>query len=442
MTLIKYSLFLLLAISSSFAAPEEDLITDLPGLDFPITFNQYSGYLDSTEGRKLHYWFVESKADPVTDPLLLWLNGGPGCSSLMGFITELGPFRVVHDGSNTLEPNIYAWNEQASVIFLESPACVGFSYDENDNCTTSDIDVANINYLALQSWFTKFPEYLANDFYVTGESYGGIYVPTLSEKIVQGQDTYPINFQGYAIGNGLLSYKNNDNSLLFYAYYHTILEQSRWEELVATCCENGLANRDSCDFTGSTDPSCTLLVEEAFFLIYDTGLNEYDLYGYCPNPSTVQGQKTEYNYDLQNLFKKNKGIQSRLQLKSDPPCTDNSYEMADEVSRHYVSDYPATTPQLAFLIENKIRGLIFNGDTDMACNFLGNTWDLLTIGLNETESRRDWRVEGQIAGYVEKVRTTLTSLRFKGSGHMVPQFKPEEALVMITSFLNNEPYPQ
>ncbi|RXG62356.1 Lysosomal protective protein [Armadillidium vulgare] len=341
----------------------------------------------------------------------------------MGFITELGPFRVVHDGSNSLEPNIYAWNEQASVIFLESPACVGFSYDENDNCTTSDIDVANINYLALQSWFTKFPEYLVNDFYVTGESYGGIYVPTLSEKIVQGQGTYPINFQGYAIGNGLLSYKNNDNSLLFYAYYHTVLEQSRWEELVATCCENGLANRDSCDFTGSTDPSCTLLVEEAFFLIYDTGLNEYDLYGYCPNPSTVQGQKTEYNYDLQNLFKKNKGIQS------------------DEVSRHYVSDYPATTPQLAFLIENKIRGLIFNGDTDMACNFLGNTWDLLTIGLNETESRRDWRVEGQIAGYVEKYEY-IDFVTVKGSGHMVPQFKPEEALVMITSFLNNEPYPQ
>ena len=83
-----------------------------------------------------------------TSPVILWLNGGPGCSSLGGLIEELGPFHV-KDNGNTVYENVYAWNKVGHILFLESPAGVGFSYATDGNVTTDDDRVAMDNYNAL-----------------------------------------------------------------------------------------------------------------------------------------------------------------------------------------------------------------------------------------------------------------------------------------------------
>ncbi|RHZ24317.1 hypothetical protein DYB37_010120, partial [Aphanomyces astaci] len=102
-------------------------IHDLPGYNdsTPIDFKHYAGRLPlPSSGQELFYWLVESQDDPATDPIVLWLNGGPGCSSLGGFFTELGPFVVQSD--LTVKRNKYAWNRHANMVFLEAPAGVGF----------------------------------------------------------------------------------------------------------------------------------------------------------------------------------------------------------------------------------------------------------------------------------------------------------------------------
>ena len=160
------------------AAPAADLVTSLPGANFTIPFLHYSGYLKASNTKNFHYWFTEAYTNPKTSPVLLWLNGGPGCSSLGGLIEELGPFHVSNFGNNVYE-NPYAWNRVGNVIFMESPAGVGFSYASDGNIATNDDEVATNNYNALVDFFTtKFPEYKNNDFYITGESYGGVYVPS------------------------------------------------------------------------------------------------------------------------------------------------------------------------------------------------------------------------------------------------------------------------
>ena len=107
------------------------LITDLPGLDTTIDFKQYSGYItvDEAANSRLFYWYVESQSNASTDPLVLWLNGGPGCSSLGGFLGELGPFYVEKDLKLGL--NKYSWNKKANMLFLEAPYGVGFSKSSN-----------------------------------------------------------------------------------------------------------------------------------------------------------------------------------------------------------------------------------------------------------------------------------------------------------------------
>ena len=111
------------------AAPSEHLIENLPGLvnGSSVNFKQYAGYvmLDEKRNKKLFYWFVESQRNPAEDPLVLWMNGGPGYSSLGGFFTEHGPFHPRKDGS--IELFKQSWNHVANVLYVESPCGVGFS---------------------------------------------------------------------------------------------------------------------------------------------------------------------------------------------------------------------------------------------------------------------------------------------------------------------------
>lgn len=140
----------------------------------------YSGYLTVTETKSLHYVFAESMSDPTNDPVVIWFNGGPGCSSMLAFMQENGPL-AVDDGEAFIKTNPHPWNERANMLWIESPAGVGFSLAGTENdLKTNDMVQSQDALAALKQWFGKFPEYLPNELFVSGESYGGIYVPYLT----------------------------------------------------------------------------------------------------------------------------------------------------------------------------------------------------------------------------------------------------------------------
>jgi cathepsin A (carboxypeptidase C) len=155
------------------AQPAGDEVTSLPGWTDPFPSRQWSGFLNLSSGKRLHYHYVESERNPASDPLVGWLNGGPGCSSLIGFWTELGPWTMNGDGSLTVNPG--RWNSFANVVYLESPAGVGFSYwpgapqpyPANDTQTAAD------NMEALQLLIAAFPSLRGRDTYLAGEGGGG-----------------------------------------------------------------------------------------------------------------------------------------------------------------------------------------------------------------------------------------------------------------------------
>lgn len=457
-----------LIVAGVSAAPAEDEITALPGLNHNISFRHFSGYLTGTEGKHLHYWFVESSNNPANDPVVLWMNGGPGCSSMEGLLAELGPYLVNPDGK-TLRENIYAWNTVANVLFLEAPACVGYSYSDDGDCSTGDDETSLSNYNALKDFFAnKFPEYRKNEFYVTGESYAGVYVPTLSVRILQGQDDFEINFKGYAIGNGLSSYELNDDSIIFFGYYHGLYGEDLWNRLVAHCCKSGHAARDTCNFYNSYWPLCTKAVGQASDIIYNEGLNMYNLYDNCP--TGTGGNFSRYEADLSNVFREHEShsamlgkVRNRIKnLKGNPPCTNGTdlldymnspdvrtavhipeelpkFELCnDEVNYNYKREYKTMKKQYEYLIP-RVRGLVYNGDIDMACNFLGDEWFVEGLGLKVLEGRRMWHEGGQVAGFLKRFQN-IDLVTIRGAGHMVPEDKPGPALKMIASFLYKKPY--
>jgi carboxypeptidase C (cathepsin A) len=164
------SYFLLLVAS----AP----VKTLPGSSDPPT-GHHSGYID-VGGLSIFHYYVDHP-DP-TKPLLVWMNGGPGASSLMGFFTELGPF-LLNDRSlpsnNSPETwkllkNPWSWSNEASLLVWEQPAGVGFSRCPASGCGVwNDTSTAEANMRFLVAFFKEYPKARSRDFYISGESYAG-----------------------------------------------------------------------------------------------------------------------------------------------------------------------------------------------------------------------------------------------------------------------------
>lgn len=471
----------------------DDEIKSLPGLNDAINFRQYSGYLEADDkGKKFHhYWFVESQNDPSKDPVLLWLNGGPGCSSLGGLFTELGPFQVEDNGKN-LKLNEFSWNKVANVLFMESPVGVGFSYSKNLININTDDSTARANHLALRSFFKKFPQYKNNSLYLSGESYAGVYLPTLGVLV----DADPgLNLKGIAIGNGYLDTAKLSESVIFFAYYHGLVGKSSWDKISKHCC-NGLAPaRESCQLSGSNSSyTCSLVISEITQQVMDFGLNPYNLYGDCAGQSSKYSSEFDQNLMQSHLsrdqvdrkllkfaldphahkrpfhvFKAEERDHYAMKrhapssLSKEPPCVDdhqlvnylnqpsvrNAIHVPKKVSNWdicsvitYVVKYPnlegGLAPQMKSLIasKRKLALLVYNGDVDMVCNFLGDEWFVDDLGRKVIADYHNWKVGKQVGGYV-KHYDGITFATVRGSGHMVPGDRPREAFQMIKIFLNS-----
>jgi cathepsin A (carboxypeptidase C) len=169
-------IFALLAVALCSKRPDPVVI---PSISKVYNKPWYSGYLDVDNNKShMHYFFFPSQGDAAKDPVLFWFNGGPGCSSLLGALYEHGPF-LVNDNFASLIYNQYAWNQKANVVYIESPAQVGFSYTDGKAPTWNDDLVAKLNAKAVREFFTVWTEYAGRETYLSGESYAGIYVPTL-----------------------------------------------------------------------------------------------------------------------------------------------------------------------------------------------------------------------------------------------------------------------
>lgn len=160
--------------------------------------SHWAGHVDVTKDRRLFYWFFNSRNDPAHDPIIIWLNGGPGSSSMFGLFNEVGPCQLNMDAKTT-RANPHAWNDNASILFLDQPAGVGFSMlTENSKLPSDDFDGAEDFQTFLKVFFEKaFPERKDLPIHVAAESYGGHFGPVYLSHIQQAQKNNATNaFRG------------------------------------------------------------------------------------------------------------------------------------------------------------------------------------------------------------------------------------------------------
>ncbi|CUM65067.1 uncharacterized protein PRCAT00002689001 [Priceomyces carsonii] len=398
---------------------------------------QYTGYLDvEEEDKHFFYWFFESRNDPKNDPVILWLNGGPGCSSLTGLFFELGPASIGKDIKPISNP--YSWNNNASVIFLDQPVNVGYSYSSESvsNTVTAGQDV----YAFLELFFKQFPEYKKPDFHIAGESYAGHYIPVFATEILSHEDR-SFNLTSVLIGNGLT------DPLTQYKYYQPMA--------CGLGGEPSVLEPEECDNMADTIPRCLSLIESC----YDSGSvwSCVPATIYCNNAQMGPYQKTGRNvYDIREMCEGGtlcyKGLEyideylNKEEVKTALGAEVDKYESCNfDINRNFLFAGDWMKPfhkAVTDLLELGLPVLIYAGDKDFICNWLGNqawTNELEWSGKKQFNKQpvKDWTVGKTSAGKVKNFEN-FTFLRVFGGGHMVPYDQPENGLAMVNSWIKGD----
>eukprot|EP01083_Nonionella_stella_P007795 22426_1 len=452
-----------------------DQITSLPGLD-DETFKKYtmfSGYINvyPKNNRSLFYWFVESLSNPTKDPVALWTNGGPGCSGLGGMFTEQGPFRPKQDLS--LFVNNYSWVNVANMLFIEAPAGVGFSFsDETADYKTGDNQTAIDNYHLIQGWLTAFPNYASNDFYITSESYGGHYMPTLAQQITLGNHAGNkpyVNFKGFFVGNPYTNPVENEKGQYDTWFGHQLVSYPSWQKWVDKC-DNGDRNGVECaaareqlnteigdkiDPYALDFPVCNVLSgasidERVWFMktVIQDGLKRPVPGIYAHYVRQLEGAQMDDAFppdsyapcesNWNGKYLNQRSVQSAIHAK---PAVWSMCSAKVDYSDESMNN--PMQPTYQWLIENgdDLRITIVSGDDDSVCGTLGTQswiWDMNYTVNAEYNWKRWMDSKGQVGGYMVKFEKAFNFVTVHSAGHMIPETQPMRSLEVFTKYLKGE----
>ncbi|KDP37690.1 hypothetical protein JCGZ_06347 [Jatropha curcas] len=441
----------LLLAAQCLSASEIDEIVKLPGQP-EVSFKQYAGYItiDENHKRALFYYFVEAEINSASKPLVLWLNGGPGCSSIgAGAFCEHGPFKPSGD---ILLKNDFSWNKEANMLYLESPAGVGFSYSANDSfyASVNDEITAQDNLAFLEHWFSKFPEYKDRDFFITGESYAGHYAPQLAQLIVQSNAK--INLKGIAIGNPLLEFDTDFNSRAEYFWSHGLISDATYQ-IFTTICNYSQIRREY-EASGFLSPACSKVNSEVsrevskfvdtYDITLDVCLSSVQSQAHLLNQMEYAGQIDVCVEDKTVKYLNRKDVQEALHAQL---LGVNAWTVCTDVVKYNTQNLEIPTiPIIGKLVKSGIRVFVYSGDQDSVIPLTG-TRSLVNglakqLGLNTTVPYRTWFEGKQVAGWTQVYGDILSFATIRGASHEAPFSQPERSLVLFSSFLEGKQLPE
>ncbi|KAI9916194.1 hypothetical protein PsorP6_017914 [Peronosclerospora sorghi] len=435
--------------SQSDEGASNDAVAFLPGFGAPLE-KQYAGLVgvNRENAGKLFYWFFETRASMQIDertPLLLWLNGGPGTSSMSGFLVEMGPYRLTKE--RKLIPHKHSWTDIGHMLFFDQPVGTGYSFvrDEVGHVNTQE-EMAEQLYRGLQGFFRRHPEYKHNPLYVCGESYAGKYAPSISHYIHTKNsgplylDDVVINLTGVAVGNGYMWPVLQTRSVPDFAIALGLIDSQQYEhanEQISVCEELHRQGRDV-----DALQVCQSVTQK----IYEAAGNPfiYDI-------REMRNTFNELSTTLSSFFNDD-AVRRALHVPPGTPwrsvdgSTYGTSPMAPAVVRHLLQDEMLDVPIDVFrdLLDN-YKFLFYAGNMDgSVCNNLGMGRIIDRLAWTDTAKyrvakRQPWKINGHVVGLV-KAAGNMSYVVVLNSGHLVSRDHPEAALDMMRRFINNEPF--
>ncbi|CAO3635289.1 unnamed protein product [Cunninghamella echinulata] len=400
---------------------------------------QYSGYIDVTSTTQYFFWFFESRTNPDTAPLTLWLNGGPGCSSLLGLWEEVGPCKLNEDGTKVIYNQRGSWNKVSNMLFIDQPAGAGFSVGEW--VTTTD-EVSPLMYEFMLQFFDAFPQYKNNPFHFFGESYAGHIIPPVADYILKENKKLSsenqhkhINLQSIGLGNG----------------YTNMMVQFQYAEKMACHSTYGsVLNETDCNIMKKNIPECTRRMK--ICKKTETVKDCVSASNYCVKyVEKIYKRSGKHNFDVRSAIKFNSSFpafvnQTELkELIGIPPkrpfirCNFD-LKRAFYATGDYVRD---VSPSVANLLNEGVRSIIYAGDADFKANWYGNhAWTQQLEFKYKTLYQSDTLhlLTDQNGKEIGEFQSGggLTFVRIYKAGHLAPVNQPEAVYEVYLKHINSE----
>ena len=398
-----------------FSKTSDHKVSSLPGLSPSISLEHFAGHIavDDARNNFIFYWLFKAATNAAMAPLIIWLNGGPGCSSMDGLFLEMGPLRLEPDKSIKINP--FSWHNAGNLLFIDQPVGTGFSYTTNNQYANNDNAISSNFYSFLINFLKVYSEFSIDSngkrstvpVYITGESHAGHYIPCISKYILdknkevaadESGGGFIINLKGVALGNPWLD-PSSQYDVSEFAHGQGLItrgQEARLKELEKDCKRlllTGKYNHKVCFalMDNVIDSSTTGGAKRV--IIYDSRKYSHHAGYFPPGHEAVE---TFLNRNEVKAAIHSSATPQKFQECTDPPYNALSYQ-----------DGKPATAELAAVLAADIKVLIFVGQFDIVCNHIGV--ERAIAGLNWPGSsgyleaqRGIFVVDKQPAGYVKQ----------------------------------------
>ena len=434
----------------------------------------FAGYVDLSEKSHMFFWFYEAEEDPAQAPLTMWQNGGPGSTSMYGLFTEIGPFSIQPNG--TIQKNPYAWNQRSNMLFVDQPESTGFSYttlvNGTINGTTNEISITNSSlatgtfsnpndpvtgdsYTAadtmwrfMQAWLEAFPQYQSTDLNLFSESYGGHYTPAnawyfmeQNKRIANGTISginLPLKTVG--IGNGAIEKRiqqayfvafSVNNTYEIIAYNETVFTHGMQSYFGLNGCLEQMLH---CQNPSAEDKNVTAICAAADLFCSENV--EYLYYDFSGRSSLdIRHAESDPIPDVTSF--KNFLNQESVQIAIGVPINFTAASAVVDHAFKASADAPRGTfkQNLEYILDNGVQLVLYFGDADYVCNWMGGEAVSLAMNYNDQDNFRqalydNFTVNGTSYGQVRQAGN-FSFVRVYEAGHLMPYYQPEAALSLF-----------
>eukprot|EP01116_Phalansterium_solitarium_P008793 TRINITY_DN2275_c0_g1_i1.p1 TRINITY_DN2275_c0_g1~~TRINITY_DN2275_c0_g1_i1.p1 ORF type:complete len:469 (-),score=183.36 TRINITY_DN2275_c0_g1_i1:252-1658(-) len=406
----------------------------LPGQ--PNDAFSYSGFItvNATMDSNMFYWFFPSQDGNANAPLVVWLQGGPGGSSLFGQFSEVGPWSLTDDLQ--LIPKPVTWNARYAMLFIDNPVGTGFSYTGSDAGYSNNMDDVAANlYSFLTQFFTAYPAYAKVDFYVAGESYAGKYIPAIGYKILQengNNPTVPINLKGLSIGDGLCDPITQVTAYADFAF------------------QTGLASEPERDHMYDYQRMIIDNIKKGNWSEATYYFNELVNAQYYPGYYTNISGSVDY-YDIRNTVLPSwpdfATYVNQTSIRTALHVGDHYFQDSTPVYNHLADDLmKSVKPYIAPLLDN-YKVMFYSGEFDFIVAATTTEAFIQSLDWKGMDGYRHarkaiWRVNAtdvDVAGYARQY-SSISQVIVRGAGHILPYNQPARAYDMIQRFIENIPF--
>mmetsp|Transcript_33997 Transcript_33997/g.66978 ORF Transcript_33997/g.66978 Transcript_33997/m.66978 type:complete len:476 (+) Transcript_33997:48-1475(+) len=400
----------------------------------------YAGFLtvNKTFDSNMFYWYFPAQSGNKSAPLLIWLQGGPGGSSLFGLFSEMGPYTLTKDLKAL--PREVTWNKEYAMLFIDNPIGAGFSYTKDDKgYCTDEFCVADNLYKLITEFYQVYPEELANDLYITGESYGGHYVPAFAYKVHQmaGSGT-DIRLKGIAVGDGWIDPVEMIPAYPDMMYNMGLIDRNQREVVEQYCFKTVEYIRKGQMYEAFTEWDQFLNGDVFPYHNYfhnQTGSNDYDNFLNTNAPA-------EFGYF--GPYVNQPDVRAAIHVGNQP------FQDGHQCELHLLSDFMVSMkPRLQVLLDapQQYKILIYSGQLDVIIGAALTERFLPTVQWSGQQAyhkaeRMVWRIsdsDPNVAGFARQVKN-LQQVIVVGAGHIAPYDQPERVMNMIDRLVKDIPY--